>query len=407
MNLKILAPILAVGIFAIIGVSVIFTNYTTNGTIVSEPTTNDPSSLESSSGQSIVNENDDKKSVTEPKTNQSLLDGKNKTSDSKSVLKIMETDGLKHAIPLNKIKSGGPPKDGIPSIDDPKFAGINNAQFVSDSDVVIGLEVNGDVRAYPLFILVWHEIVNDNVGGTPVAVTYCPLCYTNQVFERVINGQEVEFGTSGKLYNSNLLMYDRLTDSFWSQGLGSAVTGELTGTALKTIPFDVITWGDWKKLHPDSLVLTTDTGHLRSYATDPYGDYYTEPRIIFPVDNLDERMHAKEIILGFHEGGIYKAYKQNDVESFKVINDGIGDRSIMLVSLFPQNSRAFDRTIGDKVLEFEFVDGKIQDTQTQSEWNYDGLAISGQFEGDQLTRMSISPGFWFEWVAFHPESEVW
>ena len=129
--------------------------------------------------------------------------------DVKNV-KIMETNGVKHLIPLDKIKGGGPPKDGIPSIDDPVFAGIQDSQFMSDSDTVIGLYINGEARAYPLFILVWHEIVNDTVGGVPVAVTYCPLCYTNQVFERVIDGQEVEFGTSGKLYNSNLLMYDRL-----------------------------------------------------------------------------------------------------------------------------------------------------------------------------------------------------
>ncbi len=328
------------------------------------------------------------------------------SDSSLSTQTIMETNGMKHIIPLDKIKGGGPPKDGIPSIDNPQFAEIQGSQFVSDSDTVIGLEINGDARAYPLFILVWHEIVNDRVGDVPVAVTYCPLCYTNQVFERIIDGQEVEFGTSGKLYNSNLVMYDRWTESYWSQGLGIAITGELTGMQLKTVPFDVITWGDWKKIHPDTLVLTTDTGHLRSYATDPYGDYYTDPRIIFPVDNSDDRMHPKEIILGFHEDGIYKAYKQNDVELHNIINDDIGETPIMLVSLFSQNSRAFDRTVNGEILEFEFVDGKIIDTTTKSEWNYDGIAVSGPLEGNKLTRMSIEPGFWFEWIAFHPETEV-
>ena len=353
------------------------------------------------------------RSISTPGSNEvfdSLGDGdsvNDQNSSPTSDLIIMETNGLKHLIPLDKIKAGGPPKDGIPSIDYPKFANVQESQFIRDSDVVIGLEINGDARAYPLFILVWHEIVNDNVGGVPVAVTYCPLCYTTQVFESVINGQEVEFGTSGKLYNSNLLMYDRLTDSYWSQGLGYAVTGDLTGTVLKIIPFDVITWGDWKTLHPETVVLTTDTGHIRSYATDPYGDYYTDPRIIFPIDNLDERMHPKEIILGFFEDGIYKAYKQNDVEDFKVINDKIGDRSLMLVSLYPQNSRAFDRNIDGHILDFEFVDGKILDTETKSEWNYDGLSIYGPLEGNQLSRMPMSPGFWFEWAAFHPETEVW
>ena len=320
---------------------------------------------------------------------------------------VMETNGVKHIISLDKIKGGGPPKDGIPSIDNPVFANVPDSHFMSDSDTIIGLEINGDAKAYPLFILVWHEIVNDNVGGTPVAVTYCPLCYTNQVFERIINGQEVEFGTSGKLYNSNLLMYDRFTESYWSQALGMAVKGELSGYKLNLIPFDVITWGDWKTLHTDTLVLTTETGHIRSYATDPYGNYYTEPRILFPVEHSDDRMHPKEIILGFNQGNIYKAYKQSDIESNTILNDSIDNNPVLLVSLFSQNSRAFERTLDDKVLDFEYIKNKIIDTHTNSEWNYDGLSISGEYEGRQLERLPIEPGFWFEWVAFHPETLVY
>ena len=152
---------------------------------------------------------------------------------SGNTYEVITTDGVKHIVPLDKIRSGGPPKDGIPSIDNPKFVNANEAEFVSDNDVVIGLEINGEIKAYPLSILVWHEIVNDNVGDIPVAVTYCPLCFTNQVFERTIDGNEVEFGTSGKLYNSNLVMYDRLTESYWSQALGTAIVGELAGHELK------------------------------------------------------------------------------------------------------------------------------------------------------------------------------
>jgi len=331
------------------------------------------------------------------------------TGDSyeSSGLTMMETNGVKHNIPLDKIRSGGPPKDGIPSIDNPVFAEISDSQFMSDSDTVIGLEINGEAKAYPIFILVWHEIINDGVGGTPVAITYCPLCYTNQVFERIINGEEVEFGTSGKLYNSNLLMYDRLTESYWSQALGIAVKGELTGYQLNLIPFDVITWGDWIKLHPGTMVLTTDTGYIRSYATDPYGDYYTEPRIFFPVEHSDDRMHPKEIIIGFNQNNIYKAYKQNDIESNIIINDFIGDTPLMLVSLYSENSRAFERTINDVILDFEYADGKILDLQTNSEWNYDGLSTSGKYQGMQLERMPIEPGFWFEWFAFHPQTLVY
>jgi hypothetical protein len=320
---------------------------------------------------------------------------------------IMVTNGLKHIVPLDKIRSGGPPKDGIPSIDNPKFAPVSESQFVPDTTFVIGLDINGEKRAYPLFIMVWHEIVNDSIGGVPVAVTYCPLCFTNQVFERVIDGKEVEFGTSGKLYNSNLVMYDRLTDSYWSQALGVAITGELTGYELKRIPFDVISWADWKTLHPDTLVLTTETGHIRSYGVDPYGDYYTDPRILFPVEHEDDRMHPKELILGFHESDVYKAYKQDDVESAIVINDIFNNKPMMLVSLFSGDSRAFDRTVNDKVLTFDFVDNVIIDLESKSKWNYDGVATSGSMEGIQLVRLPFNPGFWFQWVAFHPDTEVY
>jgi len=237
-------------------------------------------------------------------------------------------------------------------------------------------------------------------------VTYCPLCYTNQVFERIIDGQEVEFGTSGKLYNSNLLMYDRLTDSYWSQGLGYAVTGKLTGTVLKIIPFDVITWKDWKELNPDTMVLTTSTGHIRAYGVDPYGDYYTDSRVIFPIENDDDRLHPKEIILGFNIGEDYKAYQQSDVELEVVINDNFNGTPLLLTSFYEQNSRAFDRTVNEQVLDFEYKNDKILDVQTGSEWNYDGLAVSGSLKDSQLQRLPFSPGFWFEWVAFHPHTEV-
>ena len=317
--------------------------------------------------------------------------------------KIQTTNGVKHIVPLDKIKSGGPPKDGIPSIDNPKFVTASEVTFVTDNDLVIGLDINGEKKAYPLFILVWHEIVNDNVRGVPVAVTYCPLCFTNQVFERIIDGKVTEFGTSGKLYNSNLVMYDRNTDSQWSQALGMAITGEMTGQTLKRIPFDVAKWSYWKSLYPDTLVLTTETGFFRAYGSDPYGDYYTDSRIIFPVENKDERLFPKEKILGF-DNGIYKAYKLSDVEKNKIINDSIEDKDVVLISLYPEMARAFNRVVDGNILEFEYVDGKIIDKQTKSEWNFDGESVQGQLNGEKLQREVFNLGFWFEWVAFHPDT---
>ena len=316
---------------------------------------------------------------------------------------IQITNGIKHIIPLDKIKSGGPPKDGIPSIDEPKFAKSSDAEFVSDDDLVIGIDINGEQKAYPLFIMVWHEIVNDNIGGIPVAVTYCPLCFTNQVFDRTVDGKITEFGTSGKLYNSNLVMYDRNTDSQWSQALGMAITGQMTSQTLKRIPFDVARWSDWKSLYPDTLVLTTDTGFSRAYGSDPYGNYYTDSRVIFPVENKDERLFLKEKILGF-DNGIYKAYKLSDVEKNKIINDDVGDKKIVLISLYPEMARAFNRIVDEQILEFEYSNGQIIDIQTKSKWNFDGMSIEGQLKGKKLQREVFNPGFWFEWAAFHPDT---
>lgn len=320
---------------------------------------------------------------------------------------VMNTDGTLHTIPLDKIRHGGVPKDGIPSIDRPIFVNADSANFLSDSDVVMGLEINGDVRAYPLIILVWHEIVNDEVGDIPVAVTYCPLCYTSQVFKRVIDGETVEFGTTGKLYQSNLLMYDRLTDTYWSQALGTAVKGPLSGQTLELVPFDVVQWGDWKMLHPETTVLSTDTGFVRSYGVDPYGSYYTDEQLAFPVDHNDPRMHPKDIIIGLSLGGTQKAYRQADIESAVVINDEIVNHPVLLVSLLEDNSRAFVRMVDGLVLNFEYDGDHIVDTTTGTRWNYDGLAVSGQLAGSELDRLPIEPGFWFEWAAFHPDTLVY
>ena len=313
-------------------------------------------------------------------------------------------------VPLDKIVSGGPPPDGIPSIDNPKFVSIEEAdKFLQDGDQVVGLNINGDIRAYPLQILVWHEIVNDNVGGTPVAVTYCPLCFTNQVFNRTVNGQTLEFGTSGKLYNSNLVMYDRTSKSLWSQALGQAIVGKHSGIKLDKIPFDVAFWKEWKQLYPNTKVLSRDTGSTRPYGADPYGNYYTNNDLFFPVSNKDDRLGLKEIIVGLENSGQYKAYKLQQIEDTKVINDVINGKSIVLFSLHPAMVRAFDTTLDGQKLDFQYDknSSKITDNQSGSEWNLEGIAIEGPMKGKHLTRLPFDEGFWFEWVAFHPETDVY
>ena len=327
-------------------------------------------------------------------------------------------EATKQIVPLDQIVSGGPPRDGIPSIDKPKFVSSEEASsnFLQGSDLVIGLEINGDVRAYPLKILVWHEIINDAVGGTPVAVTYCPLCLTSQVFNRTVDDQVVEFGTSGKLYNSNLVMYDRTTESLWSQAMAKGIVGKHGGKDLERIPFDIAAWSEWKKLHPESKVLSTDTGFGRPYGVDPYGNYYTEPNILFPVSHKDDRFGPKEIVVGIEDNnGMKKAYRISDIENKKVVNDAIGNKQIVLVSLEPFMVRAFDRSIQlegtDEVItvqfEYEGSSNLLVDKETGTKWNFDGNAVEGRMKGKSLTRLPLDEGFWFSWVAFHPKTQVY
>jgi hypothetical protein len=337
----------------------------------------------------------------------------------KSIFKISLSQEIKHTVPLDKIVSGGPPKDGIPSIDSPKFQSVKKAdEILHDSEFVLGLNINGDIRAYPLQILVWHEIVNDMVGGKPVAVTYCPLCFTNQVFNRTLSdGNVVEFGTSGKLYNSNLVMYDRKSNSLWSQALGEGIVGDYSGLKLEKIPFDIAYWKEWKELYPESKVLSRDTGSVRPYGADPYGDYYTNDLILFPVANDDKRLGLKEIVIGLENKNQFKAYKLPDIEEKKVINDVIGeDKKIAIVSLEPFMVRVFDRIIENDVndenkkitvdLFYNETNKTIIDRITGSELNFDGKFINGLLQDKQIKLLPMDQGFWFEWVAFHPETEI-
>ncbi|MGI9009833.1 MAG: DUF3179 domain-containing protein [Nitrososphaeraceae archaeon] len=339
-------------------------------------------------------------------------------NEEKNLFKISLGQEINHTVPLDKIVSGGPPQDGIPSIDNPKFQSVQEAdEILEDSELVVGLNIKGDIRAYPLQILVWHEIVNDVVGDKPVAITYCPLCFTNQVFNSTLNdGSIVEFGTSGKLYNSNLVMYDRKSNSLWSQALGEGIVGEYAGVKLERIPFDVAYWKEWKELYPESKVLSRDTGSVRPYGADPYGDYYTNDLILFPVANDDKRLGLKEIIIGLENNkDQYKAYKLQDIETNSVINDEIGeDKKIALVSLQPFMVRIFDRVVdnddeGKKIvvdLFYNETNNTLIDRATGSELNFDGQFTNGQLKDKQLKRLAMDQGFWFEWAAFHPETEV-
>ena len=277
--------------------------------------------------------------------------------------------GVKYMVDPEKIMSGGPPMDGIPSIDDPKFVTVDAAdEWIQDNELVLGIIYKNVTRVYPLQILVWHEIVNDEIAGDPILITYCPLCGSGIAYERILNGEDVEFGTSGKLYNSNLVMYDRKTNSYWSQIDGLAIVGELTGTELTPISIDTVVWRDWKVVHPDSEVLSQDTGFRWAYGKDPYGNYYENSFVLFPVENEDNSVHPKTVVFGIEVNGVYKAYKEDDLVSNNVIED----------------------TVNGVRIKVERDDAGV-------------VKIYNMGAGEEIVK---ERDFWFAWYAFHPETDL-
>jgi len=202
-------------------------------------------------------------------------------------------DFSRHSIPLDQIHSGGPPKDGIPALYDPEFFPAVRADYLKPQDRVLGISLNGEAKAYPIRILIWHELVNDHVGGHPVLVSYCPLCGTGMIFDAQLQEKRFLFGVSGKLYNSDVLFYDKETESLWSQIKMEAVTGPLTGKKLRLLSAEHTTWEAWQAKYPETVVLSSQTGHHRDYALNPYSEYEATKRLMFPVANQDKRLHLE------------------------------------------------------------------------------------------------------------------
>jgi hypothetical protein len=307
-------------------------------------------------------------------------------------------DGTKYILHPSKVLSGGPPKDGIPSLDVPKFQPASEADtWLEDDDVVLGLDYKGVARAYPHRILNWHEIVNDQVDGEKVLITYCPLCRTGIAFKPIVNGQEVEFGTSGKLYNSELVMYDRLTDSYWPQTLGLAVVGPATGQLLEKIPMDTVRWQDWKKVHPDTEVLRKQTGFIRDYDRNPYGGIQGSDAVGFGVEFKDTRLKPKTIVYGVEFNGNAKAYGENDVKSAKLINDVVGGIPIVVVWYDALNTvKIFERA--NEEIRFELKNNNIIDN-SGNRWSVEKMK-------DELEVVDTFGHFWFAWAAFFPQTDV-
>ncbi len=242
------------------------------------------------------------------------------------------TDFSKHLAPFGEFQSGGPGKDGIPAIDRPRFAAVAATAFLTPQEPVIALELNGDARAYPLQILIWHEIVNDVVGGVPVAVTFCPLCNTSIVFDRRVAGRTLDFGTTGNLRNSDLVMYDRQTESWWQQFGGEGVVGRFTGTRLKLLPSRILAWRDFQREHAGGRVLTRQTGYSRPYGENPYQGYddVSSPPF-FPSNNLsDKRLPPKERVVFIERGADAVVVPYSTLTKRRVVRVVVGGHRLVV-----------------------------------------------------------------------------
>ena len=273
------------------------------------------------------------------------------------------------SIEYEKIFSGGPPRDGIPSIDKPKFITTHKVDFLKDDDIVIGLVRGEKARAYPTRILVWHEIVNDVINGDALAVTYCPLCGTAMVFERNISGKLRTFGVSGLLYQSDVLMYDRESESLWSQLAMEAVSGSEVGSKLVWLPSDHLTWKAWRKKYPMGEVLSTDTGYQRNYKGDAYASYFSSDETMFPVPHRRKELENKEWVIGLIINGQPKAYPIKKFSNNKSIKDELGGEEITI--------------------------------SYNAERHYP--KITNQ-QGVQVPSVLV---FWFAWQAFYPKTQIW
>lgn len=273
-------------------------------------------------------------------------------------------------VPVREIHSGGPPRDGIPALHLPDVVPAESADYLDDADRVLGIEIRGRARAYPIRILNYHEIVNDVVGGEVITVSWCPLCGSGMAFDAEVGGRALDFGVSGLLYNSDVLMYDRQTESLWSQIMMTAISGEMKGATLAMIPLVHTTWRDWQEKHPHTDVLSDNTGHWRDYGRNPYAGYEDRNRLYFPVSSEDRSYPRKSLVLGLSLNGLFKAYPFQELDKGPArINDVVGGELVTV---------SYD-----------------QHNATASVTSNDGREIPATIL------------YWFAWSAFHPETEIY
>ncbi len=320
-------------------------------------------------------------------------------------------DGTRYTVRPDRLRQGCPGgTDCIPSIDDPTYQSADAADgWLNEDDMVIGIEVDGETRAYPLRILNVHEIVNDEVGGTPVAVTYCPLCRSGLVFDRRVDGETLSFGVSGKLINANLVMYDRQTETYWSQLEGEAIVGPLVPRELTLVPSSITTWAEWREAHPQTQVLSRDTGIYpkSTYGSNPYSGYADSERVGFDVDSVDDRLHSKTIVYGVTIGNASRAYPEETVTEADVVNDEVGGVPVLVVEDQREGGvKLFVREVDGDPVRFSPSEGRLVDEDGNG-WSFDGEAQEGPHAGTQLERLNSHGIFWFAWSEFHPETDIY
>ena len=329
---------------------------------------------------------------------------------------------------LSEVLSGGPPRDGIPSIDNPRFVTVADADAIlDDNSPVVQIEVNGDQRAYPLEILTWHEIVNDVVGGVPVAVTFCPLCNTAIAYDRRLRDETVEFGVSGLLRNSDLIMYDRTTESLWQQIGGKAIVGSMVGARLTPLPASIVAWAQFRDNFPDGLVLSRETGFSRSYGRNPYSGYDDVNNTPFLFrGQIDGQLSAFERVVTLDLEGTAVAYPFTILADVRVIQETRGGRDLVVfwtpgaVSALDESEINASREVGATGVFVPAADGQaltfapspddeqtFVDQETGSRWNIFGEAVAGPLAGAQLEPVVHANHFWFAWAAFQPDTEVY
>jgi hypothetical protein len=336
------------------------------------------------------------------------------------------TDFSRHDVPLGSILPGGPGRDGIPPLDHPRFVSIDAAaRFLAPREPVIAVSLGGTARAYPLQILVWHEIVNDTLGGVPIAVTYCPLCNSAIVFDRRTDGRTLTFGTTGNLRNSDLVMWDRQTQSWWQQFEGQGIVGSLTGTRLTALDSQTLSFADFRARYPNGDVLSRDTGFDRPYGQNPYAGYDTVP-VSRPFDyggHLDPRLPPVERVESITVGRDTAVAPFDALARHPVIAATVGgvpavvlfdprvlsplDASAIADSRSVGSAAAFDRRVGSRTLDFQpAAVGVMRDVQTGSSWDVTGRAIAGPLGGAQLRRLRDLNAFWFAVAAFLPHARL-